>query len=97
MARETTAEQALRRMAEQDAGDADVPFMARTGDAPRHRGTATAYIRATHPDTGQPVTYVPGEALPEWVSEALRDGKASFDVDAKAWTLDAPAARRSKS
>lgn len=96
MARETTAEQALRRMAEQDAGDADVPFMARTGDAPRHRGTAAAYIRATHPDTGQPVTYVPGEALPEWVSDALESGKASYDLATKAWTLD-PSARRSKS
>ncbi|MGS2616042.1 hypothetical protein ACVCAH_16190 [Micromonospora sp. LZ34] len=95
MARETAADAALRRMAEQDARDADVPFMARTGDAPRHRGTAAAYVRAVHPDTGQPVTYVPGEALPEWVSDVLESGKASYDLATKASTLDPP--RRGKS
>lgn len=60
----------------------------RTGDAPPRRATAGAYIRATHPDTGQLVTFVPGEALPVWASEALDGGKATYDQAANVWTLD---------
>lgn len=27
---------------------------------------ATDYVHTTHPDTGVDVTFIPGEALPEW-------------------------------
>lgn len=47
---------------------------------------ATAYIRATRPD-GVPVTFVPGEALPEWVVRQLDSGRATFDEKTGAWTL----------
>lgn len=33
---------------------------------------ARTYVQAKHPDTGLAVTFVPGEALPEWVK--LKDG-----------------------
>jgi len=32
--------------------------------APR---VATTYLHAKHPDHGEPVVFVPGEHLPEWV------------------------------
>lgn len=72
-------------------GREDKPL--RTGEAPRPRGTAATYIRATHPDTGQPVAYVPGEALPAWVADALNAGKATYDGDTGAWVLDPPTRR----
>ena len=32
------------------------------------------YVHAVHPDHGEPVTYAPGQLLPEWVTDALDNG-----------------------
>lgn len=32
------------------------------------------YLHAVHPDHGEPVVYTPGQALPEWVRDALAAG-----------------------
>lgn len=52
-------------------------------EATQERGDRTAlthvqaptYLRATHPEHGEPVTFVPGEALPAWVVDALDAGR----------------------
>lgn len=55
------------------------------------------FIRATHPDHGESVVYVPGELLPEWVVEALDAGRGTYDVKTGVMTLDEPApARRAR-
>lgn len=51
-ARATAADEAV-----QEQGDGTI----------RPPRTATTYVQAVHPDTGLAVTFVPGEALPEWV------------------------------
>jgi hypothetical protein len=48
--------------------------------------TAAGYVRATSPE-GVAVTFVPGEALPDWAAEALRSGSASYDAETRAWVL----------
>lgn len=41
-------------------------------DAPvSEQGTAQCYIRTVHPETGLDVVFVPGEALPHWLTEKL--------------------------
>ncbi len=40
---------------------------------------APAYMRAVHPVHGEPVTFVPGEALPQWAADALDTGRFERD------------------
>lgn len=37
------------------------------GDAPKRSRVAPTFLHRTHPETGVYVTFVPGEALPDWV------------------------------
>lgn len=51
---------------------------------------ATAYVHTTNPD-GVPVTFVPGEALPDWAVAQLAAAPATQDPTTGAWTLTPPA------
>ena len=43
--------------------------------------TSPVYVPAVHPDTGVDVVFVPGELLPEWVSdEAVRQARENVGV-----------------
>jgi hypothetical protein len=46
-----------------------------SNDVPRLPLAAPSYIRAVHPEQGDEVTFVPGEALPDWVRDVLPAGK----------------------
>lgn len=35
---------------------------------------APGYVRARHPEHGEPVIFTPGEDMPAWVSDALEAG-----------------------
>lgn len=37
------------------------------------------YIRAVHPEHGEPVVFVPGELLPDWAAEALAAGQGRVE------------------
>ena len=58
------------------------------------------YLRINHPETGEALTFVPGERLPEWVAETLddelsmaRDDRVSYHERTNVWTVadEAPA------
>ena len=49
---------------------------------------APGFVRAVHPDHGEPVTFVPGELLPPWAAALLRGGQGRFDADAGVFILD---------
>lgn len=51
------------------------------GPPPKVGVVAPGYIRATHPDHGEAVVFVPGELLPDWAAEALKAGGAEADPD----------------
>lgn len=54
---------AERRRQERGPGD---------GKAPR---LAPTYLHATHPVHGEPVVFLPGEALPDWLWDAADTGE----------------------
>lgn len=66
---------------------ADLKAQETAAPAPGAGTTSSGYIRATHPDTGTLVTFVPGELLPAWVADELRAGHGVYDDKAGAWTL----------
>lgn len=68
-------------LAAQERGPARAPAMPRT---------SPGYVRATNPD-GEPVTFVPGETLPEWALAALAGGRGVYDEDSGTWTIAATA------
>jgi hypothetical protein len=51
---------------------------------------ATAYVHAVHPEHGEDVVYVPGQALPGWVAEALDAGRYTRDRDEVTLTPEKP-------
>lgn len=54
---------------EQRALAADLSAQEGRATEPRHRPVvATDYLHTAHPDTGVPVVFVPGEALPAWAA-----------------------------
>jgi hypothetical protein len=42
---------------------------------------APFYLRATHPEHGEPVVFVPGELLPVWAAALLQAGNVTTDDD----------------
>jgi hypothetical protein len=44
-------------------------------DAPKVPVVAKQYIHAVHPEHGEGVVFVPGEALPGWAVDALKAGR----------------------
>jgi hypothetical protein len=57
------------------------------------------YVHALHPEHGEPVTYTPGQALPQWVLEALDNGAELVPEEDGVFKLvrkDRPAPRSAK-
>jgi len=63
---------------------------------PRRQVLAENYVHAVHPDHGEAVVYVPGQALPDWVVDAMDAGRFHRDRHGTV-TLDAPRKGRSSS
>lgn len=55
--------------AEEKAYDADLAAQEAGSDRVLPPRIARGYVHTTHPDTGLVVVFVPGEALPAWVTE----------------------------
>jgi hypothetical protein len=51
------------------------------GDDAGRQVLADDYVHAVHPEHGEPVVYVPGQALPAWVVEELNAGRFTRDRD----------------
>jgi len=64
-ARKTTASR--RSRAERDAQAADAKAQETGPPVTNRRRVSWDYITTKHPDTKLEVTFVPGEALPDWV------------------------------
>ncbi len=52
--------------------------------------TAPGYVHAVSPETGDPVVFVPGEALPDWAVEALDAGKSTRHEQTGVIVLNVP-------
>ncbi|WP_435586142.1 hypothetical protein [Micromonospora aurantiaca (nom. illeg.)] len=60
--------------------------------------TAPGILHVTHPESGERLTYTPGEALPEWVAKAFGDpGRVSYDVKTSCWEIADPPAKPARS
>jgi hypothetical protein len=71
---------------EAEAIAADMRAQERGDSTTRTVRTSPTYIRATNPD-GEPVVYVPGEALPSWVVAKLDAGRGRIDAETGAVVL----------
>jgi len=81
-ARRLTPKQTERAEAEDAAAQEAASVAAAPPPPPARIGVqAPSYIRAKHPDHGEPVVFVPGELLPEWAAEKVKAGKAKVDAD----------------
>jgi hypothetical protein len=66
----TISNKARAERAQERAEERDLVESVRKTTPPDTTGTrlATDYIHTTHPDTGLDVVFVPGEAVPDWVT-----------------------------
>lgn len=70
----------------------DAVAQERAGAVPRPTGVLSpGWVHATHPEHGQPVVFVAGEMLPQWVLDQW--DRAKHDVRSRVWTIQ-PLARR---
>lgn len=72
--------------AEAESIAADMRAQERGESSVRTVRTTPTYVRATNPD-GEPVVFVPGEALPSWVVAKLDAGKGRIDSETGAVIL----------
>lgn len=76
--------------AERDKAAAAATAQERADARRRSVGVASpGFIRAIHPEHGQPVMFTPGELLPDWAADALNSARGHFDPTAGVFVLDA--------
>jgi len=54
----------------------------RTTTPAQPSATADDYLHLTHPDTGRPVVFTPGETLPDWAALAVEESDDAADQPA---------------
>lgn len=82
------------REARERAADEAAQDRPRVGASAPPAGTvAPGYVRAVHPEHGEPVVFVPGEMLPAWAAEALEAGRTQTGDDGVTTLRPRPARR----
>ncbi len=57
--------------------------------APNLGTLSPGFMRAVHPEHGEPVTFCPGEMLPAWAAAALHAGTGHYDAGSGVFVLGA--------